>query len=366
MLSASLAAAAAALTGPGVSPIPFPPGAFDAAVAAIVAAASTGSIPSALPTEITVWTGGFDFPIVNNSLPHPDCNELYIGKAQILRGRPEGDILEVCVNRTEGGTEWYPVLFGEALFQAIYNGNGTGLIAGVGLELIAYPNGTLFEIRDAVSITPGTCVNCIMTVGPGGRIMAFASGESVISGNQTVWKDAILRAENSALIMDENCTIVNLGPTVLADVVVADLSSTQTRLTDVSRTGECLNLKLIYPSQGETLHANGTGYNCGTITVDSNPSLLPTWTPSGSLILERPMPSSASSSMGYTSVVSTTLHSIASTWLYPPTIQARAYSNHELYFEFKELSTGIASGATMTFTWTVEEWQIGVQQDISS
>jgi hypothetical protein len=273
MLSASLAAAAAALTGPGISPIPLPPGAMDAAVAAIVAAATSGSIPSALPTEITIWTGGFDFPIVNNSLPHPDCNELYIGKAQILRGRPEGDILEVCVNRTEGGTEWFPVLFGDALFQAIYNGNGTGLIAGAGLELIAYPNGTLFEIRDAVSVTPGTCVNCIITFGPGGRAIAFASGETVISGNQTVWKDAIVRAENSALLLDNNCTFVNMGPTVLNDTIITSLNATVINVETLLVNGEPVGTSTVTAGTNIQVSAAGSDYTVSTVDTPTFTSL---------------------------------------------------------------------------------------------
>ncbi|NJL70497.1 MAG: hypothetical protein HC888_02210 [Candidatus Competibacteraceae bacterium] len=61
-----------------------------------------------------------------------------------------------------------------------------------------------------------------------GKIIGFSSGSSIITGNQTVWQTAIVRAQDSAWIGDVNSTIVNSGPTVLNETYIEELSTGDT------------------------------------------------------------------------------------------------------------------------------------------
>jgi hypothetical protein len=222
-LHASLAAAISALTGvPG-----GPPPSADANAAESVSSATSSTgylLPSAIvPTEITIWAGGLQIPTANESIVMMECSELYRGYVLIIKGPPDETL--VCLERDDGW-DFYPIPFGEAFYEEVFSGNGTGLVAGRYLEMHVYPNNTLFEIRDADIVMPGNCSNCNLQVSSTGKILGFSSGTSVITGNQTVWETAIIRASDSALIMDDNSTFINAGPTVLGGTTITELNVT--------------------------------------------------------------------------------------------------------------------------------------------
>jgi hypothetical protein len=223
-LHASLAAAIATLSG---SPAGPPPTAdTNAAEAVSAATSSTGYLlPSAIvPTEITIWAGGLQIPTANGSIVMMDCSELYRGHIIIVKGPPDETL--VCLER-EDGWAFYPIPFGEAFYEEVFSGNGTGLVAGRYLEMHVYPNNTLFEIRDADIVMPGNCSNCNLQVDATGKILGFSSGTTVITGNHTVLDTAILRGSDSAIILDENSTLINAGPTVLNGVTINQLNATE-------------------------------------------------------------------------------------------------------------------------------------------
>lgn len=226
-LHASLAAAISALSGvPGGPP---PSADSNAAEAVAAATGSTGYLlPSAIvPTEITIWGGGLQIPTFNDSIIVMECGEVYRGHIAILKGPPDEAL--ICLERDDGW-DWYPIPFGEAFFSEVFNGNGTGLVVGDYLEMHVYPNGTLYEIRDRDILLPGNCSNCNLQVDATGKILGFSSGTTVITGNHTVLDTAILRASDSAIILDENSTFINAGPTVLNGVTINQLNVTEVYL----------------------------------------------------------------------------------------------------------------------------------------
>lgn len=282
-LHASLAAALSALSGvPGGPP---PSADANAAEAVSAATSSTGYLlPSAIvPTEITIWAGGLQIPTFNDSIIVMECGEVYRGNFVILKGPPDQALL--CLER-EDGWDWYPIPFGEAFFSEVFNGNGTGLVAGPHLEMHVYPNGTLYEIRDAAILLPGNCSNCNLQVDATGKILGFSSGTTVVTGNHTVWETAIVRASDSALILDANSTIVNAGPTVLNGVTINQLNVTEINadtinlpgggslITDlagengiqVTGTGSSRTISSTYPELVDNLHITTAGgpATCGT------------------------------------------------------------------------------------------------------
>lgn len=230
-LANSLNAAVDSITGPGVAP---PPSAHVNAAAAVAAAvaATTYALPHTVPTSITVWTGGMYVPVANDSIIVMPCESFYRGATFVVAGDnvTTDDTQVMCLNRPSvSGWGWYEVPFGSVapLYEEVFSGNGTGLVAGDFLELNAYPNGTLYEIRDRDIVMPGNCSNCNIHVDASGKIIAFSSGDSVVTGNHTVWDTAIIRVTDSALIMDENSTIVHAGPAVLNEVTINQLNVTE-------------------------------------------------------------------------------------------------------------------------------------------
>lgn len=238
-LHASLAAAISALTGvPG-----GPPPSADANAAESVSSATSSTgylLPSAIvPTEITIWAGGLQIPTANESIVMMECSEVYRGNILIIKGPPDETL--VCLER-EDGWDFYPIPFGEAFYEEVFSGNGTGLVAGLYLEMHVYPNNTLFEIRDADIVMPGNCSNCNLQVSSTGKILGFSSGTSVITGDQTVWETAIIRASDSALIMDDNSTFINAGPTVLGGTTITELNVTTLHVNGEPITGGVTSL----------------------------------------------------------------------------------------------------------------------------
>ncbi len=186
-LHASLAAAISALSSSSSSSTP--PTATESAEAAVSAAvSSTGYLlPSAItPTEIVIWGGGMYLPLVNNSDVMPDCDGNYLRNMLYRSGDGvQDDEIVVCMNRSANGTTWYTIPIGPALLETVFSGNGSGLIAGGHLEMYQYPNGSLYEIRDADIVLPGNCSNCNVHFDSTGKAIGYSSGTSVITGNQT-------------------------------------------------------------------------------------------------------------------------------------------------------------------------------------
>lgn len=268
-LSAAISAAFASSTSSSISPDPQ---SLAANAAGAAVAASSGGLPDPAPTFAVVWSPGLQLPVVNNNDTHPPCNSLYRRSMEVVEGASaDGDRLEICLNRSANGTKWYEIPIGTALYADIFRGNGSGLTCNpLDCVITAYPNGSLYDISLQETVLPGSCVNCNITVDAKGRVTYFSSGDNILTGNVTNWINAIVRIANSAFIFDANSTIVNAGPTVLADVQVTAINSTTYVAARSFKWSNCTNqgnFAFGAISGGEVhTYASISNSNCGAFT----------------------------------------------------------------------------------------------------
>jgi hypothetical protein len=230
VLDSSLAAAALAVSLTSITTgVPHPTA--DAQVAAaILAAASTGHLPSAIPTEATIWTG-FQLPVADPNAPHQPCDALnrFFMNGIATNTTEEDDIVEVCVFK-DGAYGWHQVQLGALVFPESFPGeNGSELVPGQWLEFQYFPNGTTI-IQDKPIIFAGTCVLCTVVFDESGKAISFASGNATLTGNATTWQTAIIRGQDSAIVLDYNSAIINAGVTVLNGTTVTQLNATEIRI----------------------------------------------------------------------------------------------------------------------------------------